>query len=206
MPSANIPIPPDRPTDGWRLFYGEKIRHVSPLRPSPSPLPSLVVLNNGAVRCGADGDLLSISLVQIIHLLLPRPNRRSLAGSLARSLVGRCYLSVSHLPPFLPSFPSRSSVFGLRSAAVLCCVVCSSARARSAVCAIILMRHLSQWSVRPSVGRWLLRSRPLVDFALSDAAAAAVLRGRFCSDGEAAKSLVTERMRLTSDIYEYPII
>ena len=88
MPSANIPIPPDRPTDGWRLFYGEKIRHVSPLRPSPSPLPSLVVLNNGAVRCGAApmGIYCQYLLYKLYTFFSPdRTEDLSLARSLARS-------------------------------------------------------------------------------------------------------------------------
>ena len=79
MPSANIPIP----ADGWRLFYGEKIRHVSPL----PAVPAVPVVRVKQRRVGADGDLLSISLVQIIHLRGPSPTAEDLP--LSHSLIGR---------------------------------------------------------------------------------------------------------------------
>ena len=83
MPSANIPIPPDGWTDaegrarGRRLFYGEKIRHVSPL----PPVHAVAVVRVKQRRGGADGDLLSISLVQIIHLPDSSPTAEDLPFS-----------------------------------------------------------------------------------------------------------------------------
>ena len=62
---------------GRRLFYGEKIRHVSPL----PPVPAVAVVRVKQRRGGADGDLLSISLVQIIHLPDSSPTAEDLPFS-----------------------------------------------------------------------------------------------------------------------------
>ena len=65
---------------GRRLFYGEKIRHVSPLPPVHAvAVPSVVRVEQR--RGGADGDLLSISLVQIIHLPDSSPTAEDLPFS-----------------------------------------------------------------------------------------------------------------------------
>ena len=68
---------------GRRLFYGEKIRHVSPL----PAVPAVAVVRIKQRRGGADGDLLSISLVQIIHLPGSSPTAEDLP--LSHSLIGR---------------------------------------------------------------------------------------------------------------------
>ena len=62
---------------GRRLFYGEKIRHVSPL----PAVPAVPVVRVKQRRVGADGDLLSISLVQIIHLPGSSPTAEDLPFS-----------------------------------------------------------------------------------------------------------------------------
>ena len=84
---CQVPIFPSRPTDGRargrRLFYGEKIRHVSPL----PPVHAVAVVRVKQRRGGADGDLLSISLVQIIHLPGSSPTAEDLP--LSHSLIGR---------------------------------------------------------------------------------------------------------------------
>ena len=78
---CQVPIFPSRPTDrrarGRRLFYGEKIRHVSPL----PPVHAVPVVRVKQRRGGADGDLLSISLVQIIHLPGSSPTAEDLPFS-----------------------------------------------------------------------------------------------------------------------------